>query len=566
MKLRTKMLLMVLLAIAAKGSSQDSMSSVTKEKSSDFKISGGISLGGEIYNVNGIDARRSPYSYNISGRVALSYKGFTIPISGSYRDAQFSYDYTFNRLGIAPSYKWAKVYLGWNTMSFSPYTMAGRSFYGVGFELKPGLFTISGLKGKIQNPLAIRDTLIDGASLIPTYDRYVQGGKLGFGKDRSKIEFIFLQIKDDENSFQYDKSYTTSYGYQQLTPRENILLGINGGLTLFKKIDFFINTGFSGFTADQRDTLYLNYGDAAPDVAYDIFKANSSSSFSLAGDGGVNIRIGTGKLGLKYRRVDPFYTTLASNYFVNDVQQYTFTGGVGLWQRKIRVDGQFGIEENNLTGKRTNTTERIIGNANLNFYPSDKFYATLTFSNFQTSSENQVLQLDDTLRFVSISNQYGLSTSYMPVFTNKTMTINLSAFYNTVSDQSEIQQVGDIKILSLNLSNNVGIKALDLTVGGSLNFNQYDYSNKQQNRYGFGLRMTKRFLEKKLSINGSANFSINEYDGLSDGQNQTYQMSVSYKTSKKSTLSFNLSHRIVESLVNNSFDESRGLMRYGLNF
>ena len=550
-----KLLLLVLMVVAAMLNAQDKPT-----------LSGGFNVGGEVYDVNGIQARRSPYSYQINGRVALSYKGFTLPISGSYRDAQFSYDYTFNRLGIAPSYKWAKVYLGWNTMSFSQYTMAGRSFYGLGFELKPGLFTISGLKGKIQNPLAIRDTLVDGASLIPTYDRQVLGGKIGYGKDRSKIELIVMQIKDDESSFQYNNEYTSSYGYQQLTPRENILIGINGGLSLFKKVDLFVKTGFSGFTADQRDTLYLNYGSEAPDLAYDVFKANSSSSFALAGDGGINVRLGSGKLGVKYRRVDPFYSTLASNFFVNDIEQYTFTGGVGLWQKKLRLDGQVGLENNNLTGRRTNTTDRVIANANLNFYPNEQFYGTLTLSNFQTTSENQILQLDDTLRFVSVSNQIGISSSYIPKMNEKTMTINLSAFYNTVSDQSETQQIGDINILSLNLSNNVGFKPLDLTIGGNITFNQYEYANVQQNRYGFGLRATKRFFEKKLSINTSANFSINEYDGKSDGQNQTYQLSTSYKTGKKSNISLNVSHRKVASLINRSFDETRAILRYGLNF
>lgn len=529
-------------------------------------LSGGISLGGEVYDVNGIEARRSPYSYNISGRIALSYKGFTLPVSGSYRDAQFSYDYTFNRLGIAPSYKWAKLYLGWNTMSFSPYTMAGRSFLGVGFELRPGRFTIAGLRGKIQNPLAVRDTLVDGASLIPTYERFVLGGKLAYGKDKSKIELIVMQIKDDENSFTYPSDYTSSYGYQQLTPRENILLGLNGGLSLFKKVDLYINTGFSGYTADQRDTLYLDYGSAVPDVSYDVFRANSSSSFAVAGDGGINVRLGNVRFGAKYRRVDPFYTTLAANYFVNDLEQYTFNGGVNLWQRKLRLDGQLGLENNNLTGRRTNTTDRVIASANLNYYPQEKFYTTLTFSNFQTSSENQILQLDDTLRFVSVSNQFGLSSSYLPQLGDKSMTINFSAFYNTVTDQSEIAQIGDINILSLNLSNNLGFKPLDLTIGGSLNFNQYTYADVIQNRYGFGLRATKRLLNKKLSLNANANFSINQYDGNADGGNQMYQLAAAFKTTSKSTLSLNFSHRRVESLVNRSFDETRAMLRYGHNF
>lgn len=344
------------------------------------------------------------------------------------------------------------------------------------------------------------------------------------------------------------------------------MLGLNGGLSLFKKVDLYINTGFSGYTADQRDTLYLDYGSAAPEVSYDVFRANSSSSFAVAGDGGINVRLSNVRFGAKYRRVDPFYTTLAANYFVNDLEQYTFNGGVSLWQRKLRFDGQLGLENNNLTGRRTNTTDRVIASANLNYYPQEKFYTTLTFSNFQTSSENQILQLDDTLRFVSVSNQFGLSSSYLPQFGDKSMTVNFSAFYNTVTDQSEIAQIGDINILSLNLSNNLGFKPLDLTIGGSLNFNQYTYADVIQNRYGFGLRATKRLLNKKLSLNANANFSINQYDGNADGGNQMYQLAAALKTTSKSTLSLNFSHRRVESLVNRSFDETRAMLRYGHNF
>ncbi|MBK8389718.1 MAG: hypothetical protein IPL23_10765 [Saprospiraceae bacterium] len=54
-----------------------------------------------------------------------------------------------------------------------------------------------------------------------------------FGKDRSKGKFIFLQIKDDENSFQYDKSYTTSYGYPTTLRVKTYWASM--GLTLFKK-------------------------------------------------------------------------------------------------------------------------------------------------------------------------------------------------------------------------------------------------------------------------------------------------------------------------------------------
>lgn len=64
--------------------------------------------------------------------------------------------------------------------NYSAYTLSGRSFFGVGLELTPGKWYFSALKGKLQNPLAIRDTLVYGANLIPGYERNIEGAKLGF--------------------------------------------------------------------------------------------------------------------------------------------------------------------------------------------------------------------------------------------------------------------------------------------------------------------------------------------------------------------------------------------------
>ncbi|MBK9690074.1 MAG: hypothetical protein IPO65_21030 [Saprospiraceae bacterium] len=108
-------------------------------------VKGNLNAGGEVYDVNGISSRRSPYSYSVAGTINFAYKGFNLPITGSYRDAQFSYDYTFNRLGLSPSYKWVKLHLKWSNINYSAYTLSGRSFFfGVGLELtrENGIFQL----------------------------------------------------------------------------------------------------------------------------------------------------------------------------------------------------------------------------------------------------------------------------------------------------------------------------------------------------------------------------------------------------------------------------------------
>jgi hypothetical protein len=57
----------------------------------------------------------------------------------------------FNRFSIAPSYKWVKVYAGYTSMQFSPYSLAGHELFGGGVELSPDNgFKISALFGRLK--------------------------------------------------------------------------------------------------------------------------------------------------------------------------------------------------------------------------------------------------------------------------------------------------------------------------------------------------------------------------------------------------------------------------------
>lgn len=532
----------------------------------DFKISGGFSAGGELYDVSGIPERRSPYSYNVNGYVVFSYKDFSLPVSASYRDAQFSYDYTFNRFGITPTYKWIKLHLGWSNLNFSPYTYSGRPFYGIGIELTPGIFYFGAMAGKIRNPLAIRDTLVYGSSLVPSYDRKLKGIKVGLRKAKNKLELMAVKIEDDPESFEYPDNYTQTYGYQVLTPKENICIGLNGAITLFKRLDIYANTGVSAFTADRNDSLLITYGSEVPSFIKGIFQANTSSRITLAGDGGANFRFKGHKIGFKYRRVDPFYATLATNYFQNDLEQYTFILGTQFWKRKIRLDGQLGIEHNNLTKLRTNTTDRIIGNLNANINFSESLQTSLQYSNFQTESVNEILQLNDTLRFVSSSNNYGLYTNYLIKKDSRQLTFNLFINYNTVRDQSEFEQIGDVNIFSAGLAHGYTFEENDLSLFPSINYNQYNYRGISQVRYGGGIKINKKFFDKRLSLSLGTNLFTNKYDGLNDGWSSNFALNTVFKVGRKSSLALNNTFRIQNSTVNRSFREVRSVLRYNHRF
>ncbi len=527
-----------------------------------IQLSGFLSTHIESYSVSGIEERRPAYSYLLSGNLALSYRDFSVPISFNYRDAQFSYDYTFNRYGISPTYKWATLHLGWRNMRFSPYTMSGRSFYGVGIELKPGLLSFSIMHGEVQNPLAIRDSLQFGASLIPIYDRKIMGTKLGFGNRKNKVEFIAMKVWDDENSFQYNESYNDTYSYLSFTPKENILGGINFSVSPTRSLRIYGNSGLSAITQDINDPTTDAVSGSIPDGIQDIIVLNTSSTISVAGDIGVNYFFKGTRLGLKWKRIGSFYTTLASNYFPNDLEQVSINFGTSLLNRKLSLSSDIGVEKNNLSGYRLNTTRRLIGNATLNFTTSSSYYANLRYANYQTDSETDIINLSDTLRFISTTQQLGFFTGYKINGQSRDLSFSGSIFYNTVTDQSTIERLGDIHILSLNGSTSLLLKDSGISIIPTIHYYRYTYDDIIQNRYGGGLKSSISLLDKKIKTSVSTTYSYNDYNDRNDGYSSNTTLNFTYQISQLGSISLLSTYRISDSILQENFTEWRNRMRF----
>ncbi len=529
------------------------------------RFSGKMNLGGELYGVDGIENRRAPWSYYINTSMNFGFSGFDVPINFSYRDRQFAFDYSFNRLSIQPRYKWARLLLGTSSISFSPYTLQGRTFQGYGVELTPGRFYLAAIKGDIVNPFAIRDSLVVGNSLIPIFDRKMVGAKVGYRSGKNRLELIGLKVEDDQTSFNLPEDYA-SFGYQFFTPKENINIGLNFGFQLGRHFDFYANTAASGFTGDVDDPLTTQITNEIPQQINDIITINTSSRYALAGDAGFNFYHSGLRLGLKYKRVEPFYTTMATDYFINDVQQYTFMFSNSFFGRKARLDANVGIENNNLGGYRLSTTDRFIGNASLNIMPTDDFYTVLKYSNYQTEAVNEIINLNDTLRYVSVTNQYGIVTGVN--FGDKRLKYGITGnvFFQRIQDQSEIERLGDLNALNITMVGRIEMEDYKLRISPNVFYNKYTSDTRDQERYGIGARVTKRLMDDRLNVDGSIRFSYNDIDKRNDGSVAYLSSRATYKATEKSSFSLMASFRSTSSITRNTFDETRLQLRYGISF
>ncbi|MCG8475496.1 MAG: hypothetical protein MI784_08490, partial [Cytophagales bacterium] len=102
-----------------------------------LKISGGLSVSQNAFWNKGRSSSRSPYSLLVNGNLNVDLWGFAVPLSFTYTNEKLDFQQPFNRLSLSPAYKWLTAHIGHSSMTFSPYTLGGHSFFGLGVEARP---------------------------------------------------------------------------------------------------------------------------------------------------------------------------------------------------------------------------------------------------------------------------------------------------------------------------------------------------------------------------------------------------------------------------------------------
>ncbi|UYW01815.1 hypothetical protein K5I29_02520 [Flavobacterium agricola] len=186
-------------------------------KDTKLRVNGGVNANAMYYNSN-TDKSREPFTYMLTGSINFSMLTFSMPFNYTITNQNDAFNYKvpfdFNRFSLTPKYKWIKAYIGDNAMTFSPYTLNGHPFRGFGVELTPrGAFKYSAMGGRLLKAVEANDSI----GLPAVYERYGYGTKLGFDKERYKVEAIGFYAKDRANSI---KNYT------DVTPMLNYV-GVN---------------------------------------------------------------------------------------------------------------------------------------------------------------------------------------------------------------------------------------------------------------------------------------------------------------------------------------------------
>lgn len=465
-----------------------------------FKVTGNVNAN-MMYYKSSMPNAREPFTYLLSGNLNISAFNFSVPLFYSITNQGENLGYTapfdFNRLSIMPKYKWVKAYIGNVSMTFSPYTLSGFPFRGVGLELTPrSPFKITLMGGQLLKAVS-EENAMGG---IPVYQRMGYGAKIGFEQQQYKIGWIGFYAKDDVNSL----NMTNDKG---VTPKENFVNSLIFSTSLVKNLNLNVEYALSVLTDDVRSTNLSGGG-----FRDRLFSSKESTSFMNALNVNFDYNIQKSIVGLTYERIDPNYNTLGALYFNNDLENIALRFARPFYQDRITVSTSLGYQRDDLAKAKKQDTKRVVGSINMNYRITDQLNFTGSYSNFSTYTNKKLDQFElinnpnvvqsDTLDYRQLSQNANMNISY--VF-GKKRNQNLNFNYSIAGQANE--QGGVIRrgqastVQNYNLAHTVNFMATKVSLNSSLNYTSNEVAKNNNSSVGASVGASKKLFKDKLNTN-----------------------------------------------------------------
>lgn len=542
-------------------------------------LSGNLSFSMESYSVNGIPPRRQPFTWTLSGAPTLNVLGVTMPFQLLVGNFENRFYQPFNQYGISPRYKWLTVHAGYRNINFQPYTLAGFRILGGGVEVNTAYKADgpkTGLRFGFMYGRLNRSTALDSAQFanplafrpLPSYTRMAYAAKVGVGNNEGYFDISYLYGWDVESSL-------TSVQRDSVAPQRNTAVGFSWRKDLYRKdkrrLFWKTDIGMSAYTLDDRQPGRDVTGE--PNIVQNLvggwLDAKISTQFLSAGETSLNYQAKGGGVGLSYKRVDPEYRSMGAYFFQNDIEQFTLTPSLRLDSGRVNINTSFGLQRDNIAGQRLVTSERLIGNVNLNWNPTQRFGLNASWANFGVTQNPTRLSPDAEL-FKQVSNNFTL-VPYMNRISDKYVrTTQLVLVYQMLnSPVSSINAPVDQHTLVGAFVYSHTWIARAITTTASLNYNNTVLPQGDVGSLGAGAGFGFPVLKRKLQLGFNGMFNRNHFNGVENGYTLSGLVDLGIAVHKKGRLSLQgvyMRNEAADETVFRSFDETMTRITYGLNF
>ncbi|HYG40640.1 MAG TPA: hypothetical protein VD908_18570 [Cytophagales bacterium] len=555
----TFIFLIFFLAIFTSVGAQD-LGNLKNEKPVDF--SGNISLRLNTYASSRENPTRDPFFWTISGSPTVSIYGLSLPFSFAFSQKNKDFRQPFNQFGVSPYYKWLKIHLGYRSLSFSDYTLSNHTFLGAGIEADPSIFRLGFMYGRflkaIEQPI---DTLAEEI-IRPAFSRTGWAAKVGIGTNNNFLDLIVFKGRDNVNSL-------TDSLASVAVAAENLVYGIKSRQVFLKIFSFDLDYGFSSYTHNRNSERIDTEQYRIPFFVTGLLTPNASTEFTMAGKASLNMRLKLLQLRLQYSRVEPDYQSMGSYFLNNDMENITIAPSWSMFKSKVRINGSVGFQRNNLFNDKLNKTLRRISSVNISYTPTGKFGVNAFYTNYRINQERNIRTSYDTLKLEQFSHNLNFNTFLNLGNKDIRHTVNLGLNYQTFLDDNNMSEVNsNTTSINPNLSYRFSNNPNKFGINANINVNKFETAQNATVRWGYSFGVNKRFLENKLSLNGSLSYFINRMDGQKHSNTMSLNARGNYNINKHHSLYLS-GNFITRSAVSDDIKAIRDLLAnlgYTFNF
>jgi len=546
--------LFLLVPFCSIADSQDLSSLKDQDK---FGISGQLGASMVFYNVEGREANRPAFSWMLVGNPVITVYGITFPFSFTVSEQERSFQQPFNRFGVSPTYKWAKLHLGYRNVSFSKYTLGGHTILGGGGEFTPGKFRIGVMYGQLLRPVPFNSSILPvQTQQVPAYRRNGLAFRLGYGTASNSADIIVFRATDVSGSIA-DTS-------QLLLPGSNTVVSFITHQKLLKNFVFDLELANSIYTEDKR--LDGEPGMKLLPVISELIGTNVSTTSSNAVDASFGYDSKVFDLKMRLRQIDPGFRSMGTYFMQNNIRNITIEPAVSLSGDKYIISGSLGFQRDNLKETLIHQTNRTIGSVRVAANPVKWYRADINYSNYDIDQKAGINPLDP----LNTINQISQTTSSINLvqnlsFAGKTLSQNVMVTLNNQLMTDHVNETGSFYRTFVAMGSYVvGYMPMRINLALNYSYSTFDIPSAVNTFHGPTASLSSSLLKGRLNLAVAGSRLSNILDDTLSGHITSGSFSSTFRITKMHMVRARF--YVNNSTGANSFTETKGELGYGFIF
>lgn len=547
----------------------DAFWSEIKERIEDkdyVRVSGNLRANLLLNQIRGIAARTAPFSARVNAGLLIDVLGFKGPFSLAISDRNKAYRLpAYSFVGFSPSYKWLKIHLGDRSMNFSPYTLSGQSFRGVGMEASPGRWRIALLQG-ILNTSRIEDAGAIQGSVRP-YPRRARALKVSRNFDNGEIGIhVFHAIDKITEGITADSILRL--------PKGNLVLELNGEQQLANKLELSFSVAHSILTRDLNAAAFDN-GIGLKGSLLGLAPVNASTSYTQAYDFGLAYQLPNASLRVDYEKIDAGYQSLGTLSFLNDMEQISLGGTKGILNNRVNLTGSFGVQRNGLSTRTLHNGVRVVSNLGVGASIGERWNGSVSFSNYNFTQRQRISTIPFVVvdSVVIVQSNFNIQGSVVRLLgEDKTSSIALIGAWQrgVTSDDDEQAENNENQFYSTSLLYSFTEPNRNISLSTGITWNASLAGGISTEIWSPSLTLSYPVLPEKITLNSNVSFSYARVATISISRIFQIGLSTDYTLSERQRLALRSSWVNTQSENGNTlasdFSDLNVTLSYSLNF